>query len=33
VLGWLRDDMVRTMSLIGAGSVADLDRSLLTLPG
>jgi L-lactate dehydrogenase (cytochrome) len=33
VLGWLRDDMVRTMSLIGAGTVADLDRTLLTLPG
>jgi L-lactate dehydrogenase (cytochrome) len=32
VLEWLRSDVVRTMSLIGASSVADLDRSLVDLP-
>ena len=32
VLEWFRADLVRTMSLIGAGSVAELDRSLLELP-
>ncbi len=29
VLSWLRDDMVRTMTLLGAASVSELDRSLL----
>ena len=29
VLSWFRDDMVRTMTLLGAASVADLDRGLL----
>ena len=29
VLEWFRDDVLRTMSLLGAGTVADLDRSLL----
>jgi L-lactate dehydrogenase (cytochrome) len=29
VLHWFRDDMVRTMTLLGAASVAELDRSLL----
>ncbi len=29
LLGWWRDDVRRTMALIGAGSVADLDRSFL----
>ena len=32
VLDWLRTDLVRTMSLLGAGTVADLDRTLLALP-
>ena len=32
VLDWFRADMVRTMSLLGAGTVADLDRSLIVLP-
>jgi L-lactate dehydrogenase (cytochrome) len=32
VLDWLRTDLVRTMSLLGASTVADLDRSLLDLP-
>ena len=31
VLTWFADDMRRTMSLIGAGSVEDLDRSFLDL--
>jgi L-lactate dehydrogenase (cytochrome) len=31
VLGWFRDDMNRTMSLLGASSVAELDRTLLDL--
>lgn len=31
VLDWFRADLVRTMSLVGAGSVADLDPDLLTL--
>jgi L-lactate dehydrogenase (cytochrome) len=30
VLGWLRDDLRRTMSLVGAATVAELDRTLLT---
>jgi L-lactate dehydrogenase (cytochrome) len=29
VLSWFRDDMIRTMTLLGAPSVAELDRSLL----
>ena len=29
VLSWFRDDMVRTMTLLGAPSVADLDGGLL----
>ncbi len=29
VLSWFRDDMVRTMTLLGASSVGELDRSLL----
>lgn len=32
VLGWLRDDVHRTMSLIGAGTIADLDRCFVDLP-
>ena len=32
VLTWFADDMRRTMSLIGAGSVEGLDRSFLDLP-
>jgi L-lactate dehydrogenase (cytochrome) len=32
VLGWFRDDVVRTMSLLGTQRIADLDRTLLTLP-
>jgi L-lactate dehydrogenase (cytochrome) len=32
VLGWLRADLARTLSLLGAGSVGELDRSLLDLP-
>ena len=31
VLGWWREDVRRTMSLIGAASVADLDRTFLEL--
>jgi L-lactate dehydrogenase (cytochrome) len=31
VLDWLRTDLVRTMSLLGAGTVSDLDRTLLDL--
>jgi L-lactate dehydrogenase (cytochrome) len=29
VLEWFRTDIVRTMNLIGAGRIAELDRSLL----
>jgi L-lactate dehydrogenase (cytochrome) len=29
VLSWFRDDIIRTMTLVGAASVADLDRALL----
>jgi L-lactate dehydrogenase (cytochrome) len=29
LLGWWRDDVRRTMALVGAGSVADLDRRVL----
>jgi L-lactate dehydrogenase (cytochrome) len=32
VLAWLRADLVRTLTLLGAGAVADLDRSFLDLP-
>jgi L-lactate dehydrogenase (cytochrome) len=32
VLEWFRADLVRTMSLVGAATVADLDRSLIQLP-
>ncbi len=32
VLEWFRADLVRTMSLLGAASVADLDRSHIELP-
>jgi hypothetical protein len=32
VLSWLRADLARTLSLLGAGSVGELDRSLLDLP-
>ncbi|MEY2464907.1 MAG: hypothetical protein QOH64_3045 [Acidimicrobiaceae bacterium] len=32
VLDWFRADLVRTMSLLGAGTIADLDRSLIELP-
>jgi len=31
VLEWFHADLVRTMSLVGAGTIADLDRSLLDL--
>jgi L-lactate dehydrogenase (cytochrome) len=31
VLEWFRDDVARTMNLLGVGSVAELDRSLLDL--
>jgi L-lactate dehydrogenase (cytochrome) len=31
VLAWFRADLARTLSLLGAGTVADLDRSLLDL--
>jgi len=32
VLDWFHADVLRTMSLLGAGTVAELDRGLLTLP-
>src|SRR5438270_6245435 len=32
VLEWFRTDLTRTMSLLGAGTIADLDRELLELP-
>jgi L-lactate dehydrogenase (cytochrome) len=32
LLGWFRADMERTMSLVGASVIADLDRELLELP-
>jgi L-lactate dehydrogenase (cytochrome) len=32
VLGWLHDDVVRTLHLVGAASVVALDRSYLDLP-
>jgi L-lactate dehydrogenase (cytochrome) len=33
LLQWFEADVVRTMSLLGAATVADLDRELLSLPG
>ena len=32
VLEWFRADLTRTMSLLGAGTIGDLDRSLIALP-
>lgn len=32
VLEWFHADLIRTMSLVGAGTIADLDRDLLDLP-
>jgi L-lactate dehydrogenase (cytochrome) len=32
VLDWFAADVARTMSLLGAGTVADLDRDLLEQP-
>ncbi len=32
VLEWFRADMIRTMSLLGVGAVADLNRALLNIP-
>lgn len=32
VLDWFRADLVRTMSLLGAGTIADLGRDLIDLP-
>jgi L-lactate dehydrogenase (cytochrome) len=32
VLGWLQADLTRTLSLLGAGRIGDLDRALLDLP-
>ena len=32
VLDWFRADVTRTMNLLGAGTIADLDRSLIALP-
>ncbi len=32
VLAWLQADLTRTLSLLGAGRIRDLDRSLLDLP-
>jgi L-lactate dehydrogenase (cytochrome) len=32
VLDWFRADLARTMSLLGVGTVADLERSLLDIP-
>ncbi len=32
VLEWFRADIIRTMNLIGAGTIDDLDRALLDLP-
>ena len=31
VLEWFRADIVRTMTLLGAGRIGDLDRALLDL--
>jgi L-lactate dehydrogenase (cytochrome) len=33
VLSWFHADLVRTMSLLGAARITDLDRTLLDLPG
>ena len=33
VLEWFHADLARTMTLVGAGTVAELDRSVLDLPG
>jgi L-lactate dehydrogenase (cytochrome) len=33
VLAWMRADVLRTMTLLGAGTIADLDRSLLDRSG
>lgn len=32
VLSWFQDDIARTMSLLGVGQIADLDRALLDQP-
>jgi len=32
VLEWFRADLIRTMTLVGAGTIADLDRTLLDIP-
>ena len=32
VLDWFRADLVRTMTLLGAATVGDLDHSLLDVP-
>jgi L-lactate dehydrogenase (cytochrome) len=32
VLGWFRDDMRRTLALIGSSRVADLDPSQIDMP-
>ncbi len=32
VLEWFHADMIRTMSLLGVGSISELDRSLINLP-
>jgi L-lactate dehydrogenase (cytochrome) len=32
VLEWFRADLVRTMTLLGVSSIADLDRSVLDVP-
>ena len=32
VLGWFRDDMRRTMSLLGVGCISELNRSAIDLP-
>jgi len=33
VLGFLREDIERTMRLTGAATVAEIDRSLVRIPG
>jgi hypothetical protein len=32
LLRWFGDDVTRTMSLLGAGAIDELDRELLDLP-
>ena len=32
VLGWFRDDLVRTMTLLGKGTIAELDRAVINRP-